>query len=101
MSASETDPMIREAQQGERMIEVRIRFFTNDIAPRRGAVRPKHAWASGMIRVAPNRSHGIKAGASRYFNSLMELTSVVEKVLIEHGIMLRPDQRMKKYFTVD
>jgi hypothetical protein len=30
-----------EAKQGEKMIEVKLRFWTNDIAPENGKVLPK------------------------------------------------------------
>jgi hypothetical protein len=38
----------REAAQGERMIEVKLRFWTNDLAAR-GNVIPKHAWTRGWF----------------------------------------------------
>jgi hypothetical protein len=41
----------RKAQQGERMIEVKIRFWTNDIADGKGNIFPKHAWSSGVVRM--------------------------------------------------
>lgn len=88
----------RDAKQGERMIEVKIRFWTNDIGGGKGVVRPKHAWASGVVRVERNKTHGIKPGSPRPFHSLMDLPAVVEKVLIEHGIVLHLNRRMKKYF---
>ncbi len=30
----------RDAQQGEKMIELRIRFWTNDLANEKGKIRP-------------------------------------------------------------
>jgi hypothetical protein len=87
-----------EAQQGERMIEVKIRFWTNDLADGQGQIRPKHAWTSGMIRVERNKSHGISPGPPRPFHSLLDMGAVIEKVLLEYGIKLHPSRRMKKYF---
>ena len=86
-----------EAKQGEKMIEVKIRFWTNDIAPEPGKVLAKHAWSSGVVRVERNRSHGIVPGNPRPFHSLLDVGSVIEKVLIDHGIVLHPSRKMKKY----
>jgi hypothetical protein len=99
MAQAEKKSKSREAKQGERMIEVKIRFWTNDIGGGRGVVLPKHAWASGVVRVERNATHDIRPGSPRPFHSLMDLPAVVEKVLIEHGIVLHLNRRMKKYFA--
>jgi hypothetical protein len=80
----------QEAKHGQKMIEVKIRFWTNDIAEQ-GKVIPKHAWASGVVRIEANQAHGIVPGKPR--------PSVIEKVLIEHGIVLHAGRKMKKYFS--
>jgi len=90
----------REAKQGERMIEVRLRFWTNDIVPK-GRIVPKHAWASGVVRIASNKSHGIAPSNPRPFNSLLDVGAVIEKVLIDHGVVLHPDRKMQKYFSIN
>jgi hypothetical protein len=87
-----------EARQGEKMIEVKLRFWTNDIAPEVGKVIPKHAWAAGVVRIERNRSHGIEPGKPAPFHSLLDVGAVIEKTLIEHGVVLRPGRKMKKYF---
>jgi excisionase family DNA binding protein len=89
-----------EAQQGERMIEVKIRFWTNQIAAGEGAIRPKHAWSSGVVRMERNKSHGIVPQNPVPFQSLMDLASVIERVLIAHGVVLHPSRRMQKYTEV-
>ena len=38
------DVETREAAHGKRMLEVRVRFWTNDLAEGKGRIRPKHAW---------------------------------------------------------
>jgi len=48
-----------EAKQGERMIEVKLRFWTNNLASEPGKIIPKHARASGVVRIERNLSHGI------------------------------------------
>lgn len=90
----------REAKQGERMIEVKLRFWTNDIASEPGKVVPKHAWASGVVRIERNKSHGIAPSNPRPFNSLLDVGAIIEKVLIDHGVILHPDRKMQKYFSV-
>ena len=86
-----------EAKSGERMLEVRVRFWTDEIAEGKGQIMPKHAWTSGVVRMARNESHGITPKEPRPFNSLMELPQVIERVLIEHGIKLHRISKMAKY----
>ena len=59
---------------------------------------PKHAWSAGVVRIERNDSHGIKPLSPRPFHSLLDVGAVIEKVLIEHGIVLHPSSRMNKYF---
>lgn len=66
----------REAQQGERMIEIKNRFWTNNIAEGKGVIQPKHAWSSGVVRIERNKSHGIAPEKPLPFHSLMDLTEV-------------------------
>lgn len=89
----------KEAQWGSRMIELRVRFWTDDLADGEGRIRPKHAWTGGVVRMSPNRSHGIKPGNPRPFNSMGDLASIIERVLIEHGVKLHPSSRMQKLIT--
>lgn len=90
-----------DAVYGEKMIEVKVRFFTNDIAGESGKIIPKHAWTQGVVRMEPNSSHGIKPQRPQHFHSLLEIGAVMEKVLIEHGVVLHPSRKMKKYFSKD
>ena len=101
MAAKPESKGVRVAAQGERMIEVRVRFWTNDIAGRKGTVRQKHAWANGVVRAERNTTHGISPRKPRHFYSLMDLSAVIEKVLIDHGVVLHRNRRMRKYFVVD
>jgi hypothetical protein len=39
----ETNPAALEAKHGKKMIEVSLRFWTNDISEEAGKVIPKHA----------------------------------------------------------
>jgi hypothetical protein len=88
-----------EAKYGQKMIEVKVRFWTNDIAEEDGKVLPKHAWASGTVRIDKNTSHGIGPSGAHLFHSLLDLGSVIEKVLIKQGIQLHVPTRMKKYIA--
>jgi hypothetical protein len=91
----------REAKQGEKMIEVKVRFWTNDLAEEKGRILPKHAWSSGVVRVNGNRAHGIVPQDVIHFHSLMDIPAAIEKLLIEQGITLHASRRMMKYFEVD
>jgi hypothetical protein len=92
-------PRPRKAPQGEKMIEVKVRFWTNDIAGGEGEIVPGHAWASGVIRMETNASHGIAPSRAVPFHSLMDLPAVMERVLIAHGVTLHISRRMGKYMT--
>lgn len=89
----------REAEHGERMIEVRVRFWTSHLADGEGVIFPKYARANGVVRMQPNKAHKIVPKSPKPFNSLMELPAAIEKVLIEHGIMLYESPKMRKYLT--
>ena len=64
-------PESREARLGEKMIELRIRFWTDELAEE-GRIQPKHAWTSGVVRMARNESHDINPNNPRPFNSMMD-----------------------------
>ena len=87
----------REAKFGERMIELKVRFWTDGIATGKGRIRPQHAWTRGMITLERNNAHGIVPVRGRPFNSLMEIPSAIEKLLIEHGIQLHLCHKMDRY----
>ncbi len=91
------DVLSREAKHGQKMIEVRLRFWTNDLADKAGQIIPKHAWSSGVVRIEANKSHGIVPGAPKPFHSLLDVGAVIEKLLIEQGIVLHLNRRMQKY----
>jgi len=86
----------RKAPHGEKMIEVRIRFFTNDIAEQRDHVLPKHAWDNGMVGMETNKTHDIKPAEPEIFNSFLEIQSTIVKVLRSHGIQLHATPKTKK-----
>jgi hypothetical protein len=87
----------KEAKQGQRMIELKVRFWTNGIADGKGKVIPKEGWTSGVVRMTPNDSHSIKASRPIPFDSLMQLTTVIERMLVREGITLHADKRTRKY----
>lgn len=91
----------QEAIHGEKMIEVKLRFWTNAISTEKGKVRPKHAWTSGVVRIEGNKSHGITPGTPRPFHTLLDIGAVVEKVLLEHDVVLHPSRKMRKYIESD
>jgi hypothetical protein len=91
------DLSARQAAQGEKMIEVRIRFWTNELAETKGDIKPKHAWGSGVVMMDRNRSHGISPQNPIPFQSLLDLPQKIEKVLIDHGVTIHKSSRMKKY----
>jgi hypothetical protein len=89
-----------ETKHGEKMIEIRVRFWTNDIGEC-GQILPKHAWSKGTVNVTRNETHGItpKPKGWRNFNSLPELGMAIEKVLIDNEIVLHHSTKTKKYMA--
>jgi hypothetical protein len=88
----------KPAVQGEKMIEIRIRFFTNNIAQEKDRVIPKHCWDSGMISMEKNTLHEIHPATPKPFPSLSALQGDIEKVLTNHGIVMHHSRRSKKLF---
>jgi hypothetical protein len=94
------NPDDREAKHGEKMIEVKVRFWTDGISgPER--VRPKHGWTSGIVRIKTNRTHGIEPGKARTFNSLLDMGAAIEQILKDHGIVLHVSRGMKSYIAIE
>jgi hypothetical protein len=56
-------PTEQEAVHGEKLIEVKVGFWTNNIAAEEGKIVPNRAWTSGVVRLKPNPSHGIAPGS--------------------------------------
>ncbi|MEM3832500.1 MAG: hypothetical protein QW128_02735 [Thermoprotei archaeon] len=75
-----------EAKRGERMIELRVAFFTNEIASEKGKVVPRVCWSVGTVHLLANASHGLKSSKSYFFNELSELFPTIEKLLAENGV---------------
>jgi hypothetical protein len=86
-----------EAAQGQKMIEVTIRFWTDDLAEQPGHVVPKKCWSSGVVRVSPNQSHGITGKNPVPFNSLSQIVPTIEELFIAHGIKVVPSSHERRY----
>jgi hypothetical protein len=95
--STELKPEARVAKHGEKMIEIKVRFWTDSIAPDTGKVIPKNAWTSGVVAIEANKSHGIIPESPVPFNSLLDVGVAIEKVLLKHGITLHPSRKMRKY----
>ncbi len=95
MSSSE---MEREAVHGRKMIEVKVRFWTNGIAEGEGKIIPKECWDAGVVRLTSNKSHDITPQKPIMFHSLMDITAKIEKALMSHGIKLHLGSRNRKLY---
>ena len=84
------------APHGEKMIQLDVRLFTDEIAGP-GKIIPKHAWDTGMVTVQTNPSHGLRKGEPIPFNSLLELPIAIEKLFLKKGIVLHAGSRSRKY----
>lgn len=86
----------RKPAPGEKMIQIKVRLRTNGIA-QSGKIRQKHGWTCGTIGIEKNSSHAIGPSSDIPFNSLLELPSRIEQLLIREGITIYPNQKMRKY----
>ncbi len=82
------------------MIEVTIRFWTNNISKKKGHVVKREAWDSGTVYLHENPSHGIPATAALQFRSLLDLGTKIETLLIKENIKLHRGTRSRKYVTI-
>jgi hypothetical protein len=89
-------PTARVAKHGDKMIEIRVRFWTDGISDQQDTVIPKHAWDSGVVVMDGNRSHGITPASPQPFNSILDLISVLGKVLVDHGVTLHTNRKSRK-----
>ena len=90
----------REAADGERTIELSLRFFTN-VGAEKGKVIPKHAYAAGLVGLVPNETHGIDCRDPVFFHTPFDLLHAIEKLLVKNGITLHTPERMERYWQDD
>jgi hypothetical protein len=86
-----------EAQHGNKMISIQLRFHTVNIADEKDHIIPKHAWAGGTANIKVNKAHGIEAKTPLNFHSLFEIPEMIERLLLEHNITIHPTTKMLKY----
>jgi hypothetical protein len=96
-----SDGQQKRAIHGQKMIEVKVRFWTNDFADGDGQIRTKHARTSGVVRLKRNDLHGIKDIKPIPFHSLLDLPAAIEQLLIREEIKLHPSRRMRKLLNID
>lgn len=87
----------RQAKRGQKMIEVKVRFFTNDIATQGGRIIPKECWDSGVVRIARNKAHGIVPIEPIPFNSLLDLPAKMEQLFLKSAIKLHLGRSSRRY----
>ncbi|MCB9720073.1 MAG: hypothetical protein H6756_04295 [Candidatus Omnitrophica bacterium] len=91
------DEKSREAKYGEKMIEIKVRFWTNKIADGKDEIIPKHCWDSGVVRIAPNKSHEIKSHNPIPFRSFMDIPRAIEDCITNAGLTIHADNYSYKY----
>lgn len=88
-----------KAPYGQKMIEVTVRFWTNNISKKRGYIVKKECWDSGTVYMIENPAHGITSGNLLQFHSLMDLPSKIEALFISNNVKLHPGRLSRKYIT--
>ena len=95
------DVEAKEAEWGSRMVEVRVRFWTDNIAEGKGMILPKHVWDSGVVRISSNKTHGVVPGNPIPFNGLAEIPAKLEKLLLQQGIHVHLSRKQRRYIVSD
>lgn len=88
-----------DARHGEKMIEITIRLWTDEIAEQPKKIKQKHAWAKGIVHIQQNKAHGIVPGKGVPFQSLLGLGSAIEKLLKQHEIVLHISNEADRYLA--
>ena len=87
----------KKGVHGQKMLELRTRFFSNDIADEKGYVLAGNVWECGVVYLHPNDLHEIGQNKAEIFHSMAELPSAIEKVLIKNKVIIHRSKRTKKY----
>ena len=83
---------------GDKMIEVRVRFWTNNISKKKGRLVPRECWDAGTIAMDTNKLHGIKSKTPKGFGSLTGMVKVMEAVLTGHGVKLHMSGQNRRLY---
>lgn len=85
---------------GDSTIEVTVRFWTDGISKHKRSVIQKNAWDFGAVYMKKNRLHFIRPSRPKPFNSLLDLSSAIAKVLEEQGVVIHPGPKLQKILKV-
>ena len=96
-----TAPEAVNAPIGQRMVEVKIRFLTDEVVDGEGVILPKHVNGKGFLTLEPNEAHGIpNARGNKPFNSMAEIPAVLEKLLSGEGVTVHTRRtKAARYIT--
>ena len=81
---------------GEKTIKIIVHFFTPDEENNR-----KLAWDTGFVRVATNRSRGLRNQKQIFFRDLEQISDKVKNALKKAGIILIRETSNKKKQIVE
>ena len=81
----------------KKMIEVTVRFWTNNLGDKKGRLNPKHARTSGMVTIGSHPLHGIRPIDNVPFHSIFQIPAAIEKALKRAGAILHPSAPMRRY----
>jgi len=92
---------VARERKEKKMIQVRIYPWTGGMVPEKGRVLPKHAWDCGHVTLPANSLHGIRAGGSKRFRTLLQLGSAIEELLRENGITIHTGRGSRKCMSAE
>lgn len=90
--------MVAKTSRANKMIELEVRLWTNNIGER--GLIPKHAWDAGTVAIRTNSLHGIESNVRPVpFHSLASIGPAVEKVLRATGVTIHPGRFTGKFIA--
>jgi hypothetical protein len=79
--------MSMKKQKKGHMIKVVVSFWTDEIANKKGQIKPKNCWDCGYVTLPKNVLHGIKPD-QEHFRKPSEILPTIEELLKRQNIKM-------------
>ena len=74
-------------REREKTIKVVLYFWTDELAEKKGYIKPKVCWDYGVVNLPANSSHGITASEA-HFSRPSKILLTIEKLFKKQGIKM-------------
>ena len=82
-------------KRGEKMIKVVLYFWTDELAEKKGHIKPKVCWDYGVVTLPANSSHGVTASQD-HFSRPSKILPTIEKLFKKQGIKMVQGNRSEE-----